>query len=136
MTGTLEEKGRVTLKAKQSHEIYVELMNVRGPADGDEDESIVLGGPGVRVGGGEVLEPQTAIAEAVALAESADVAIVVVGLNSDWETESWDRTSLTLPGLTDELVERVGKANKKTIVVNQSVSIEIHFSFSCDLQLT
>ena len=38
MTGTLEERGSVPLKAGKEHEIYVEFMNVRGPADGDEDE--------------------------------------------------------------------------------------------------
>jgi beta-glucosidase len=120
--GSVEEKGRLTLRAGQTYEVYMEVMNVRGPADGDEEESLIFGGAGVRFGGAEILEPQTAIAEAVSLAESADVAIVVVGLNSDWETESWDRTSLALPGLTDELVERIGKVNKNTVVVNQSVS--------------
>lgn len=40
-SGTLEEKGIFTLKADTKHEILVEFCNVRGPADGDEDEIIM-----------------------------------------------------------------------------------------------
>jgi hypothetical protein len=63
--------------------------------------------------------------DAVALAKEADVVIAVVGLNADWETEGYDRTTLALPGRTDELIEKVVKANSKTVVVTQSVSV--HF---------
>ncbi|KAG8986365.1 hypothetical protein FRB90_004056 [Tulasnella sp. 427] len=122
MTGTEEERGVVNLKAGVEHEVYVEFMNVRGPADGDENESLLPGGPGVRLGAAEMLEPQVALAEAEALAKEADVAVVVVGLNGDWESEGFDRKTLALPGLTDELVSRVAKANPKTVVVCQSGS--------------
>lgn len=59
---------------------------------------------------------------AVKLAQEADVVIAVVGLNADWETEGYDRSTLALPGRTDELVSRVAKANPKTIVITQSGS--------------
>jgi beta-glucosidase len=58
--------------------------------------------------------------EAVRLAESADVAIVCVGLNGEWDTEGMDRPSMDLPGRQDELINRVSKANAKTIAVLQS----------------
>jgi len=45
-----------------------------------------------------------------------------VGLNADWETEGYDRTTLALPGRTDELVERIAAVNPRTIVVLQSGS--------------
>lgn len=122
MTGTEEERGVVNLKAGVEHEVYVEFMNVRGPAEGDEDECLLPGGPGVRLGASEMLEPQVALAQAEALAKEADVAVVVVGLNGDWESEGYDRKTLALPGLTDELVSRVAKANPRTVVVCQSVS--------------
>ena len=66
--------------------------------------------------------PDDLMASAVKLAEEADAAIVVVGLNADWETEGYDRTTLDLPGRTDELVRKVAAANKRTIVVTQSGS--------------
>lgn len=125
MTGTEEERGQVHLEAGRTYDVYVEFMNVRGPADGDEDESLLPGGPGVRLGGAEVLDPEGALADAEQVAKAAEVAIVVVGLNGDWESEGYDRKTLALPGLTDELVRRVVKANPKTIVVCQSVRIPV-----------
>jgi len=59
--------------------------------------------------------------DALSLAKEADVVIAVIGLNSDWETEGYDRTILALPGRTDELIEKVAAVNPKTIVVTQSV---------------
>ncbi|GAA1882833.1 glycoside hydrolase family 3 protein [Asanoa iriomotensis] len=47
------------------------------------------------------------IAEAVALARRCDLVVVVVGTNSDVESEGWDRTCLALPGRQDELVDRI-----------------------------
>ncbi len=54
---------------------------------------------------------------ASALAASADVAIVIVGTDDDWETEGEDRTSLALPGDQDDLVRTVVGANPRTVVV-------------------
>src|SRR5829696_4171720 len=60
------------------------------------------------------------LARAVALAEQADVAIVVVGTTEEVESESFDRVSLGLPGRQDELVRRVAAANPRTVVVVNS----------------
>ena len=57
------------------------------------------------------------IALAAEAAAAADVAIVVVGTNDDWETEGEDRIDMDLPGRQDELIERVVAANPNTIVV-------------------
>ncbi len=54
------------------------------------------------------------IAQAVAAAKSADVAVVFVG---EKESEGVDRTSLALPGYQDQLVEAVAAANPRTVVV-------------------
>lgn len=101
--------------------MHVHFVNVRGPADGDPDETLMDTNAGVRLGGAPVVDPDEDMARAVKLAEEADVAIVVVGLNSDWESEGYDRTTLALPGRTDELVEKVVKANKRTVVVTEAV---------------
>lgn len=39
--GTLEETGVYSLKANTAHNIFVDFCNVRGPADGDEDEALM-----------------------------------------------------------------------------------------------
>ena len=39
------------------------------------------------------------------------------GLDGSWETEGYDRRSLSLPGRQDELVEAVASANPNTVVV-------------------
>ncbi|MCU1680294.1 MAG: beta-glucosidase [Amycolatopsis sp.] len=57
------------------------------------------------------------IEQAVAAARAADVAVVVVGTNSETESEGWDRPDLELPGRQHELVRRVAAANPRTVVV-------------------
>ncbi len=71
---------------------------------------------GVRIG---VLEPEPGdlMAEAVAAAATADTAVLVVGLNGEWETEGSDRVDMNLPGRQVELIRRVAAANPRTVVV-------------------
>jgi beta-glucosidase len=59
------------------------------------------------------------IERAVQAARQADVAIVVAGLNHSryLDDEGWDRTNLSLPYDQGELIQRVVKANHRTIVV-------------------
>ena len=61
--------------------------------------------------------PPASIGEAADLARHSDVAIVVVGTNDYWESESYDRTTMDLPGEQEELVEQVIAANPRTVVV-------------------
>lgn len=61
-------------------------------------------------------DPQ-AMDRAVAAAADADAAVVVVGLDGDWETEGRDREDLALPGDQAELVRRVAAAQPRTVVV-------------------
>ena len=55
--------------------------------------------------------------EAKSIAKEADAVILIVGTNSDWETEGNDRSNLDLPSNQDELIEEVCKLNKNTVVV-------------------
>jgi len=112
----------VPLKAGIKHRVLVEFCNVRSPADGDEDETVMDSNPGVRLGGAEVIDEDVKMAEAVKIAKEADVVVAIVGLNADWETEGYDRKTLALPGRTDELIEKVLAVNPNTVVVTQSVS--------------
>ncbi|KAK0112943.1 hypothetical protein ONS95_014661 [Cadophora gregata] len=60
------------------------------------------------------------LSEATKLAEEADIAIVFVGNNAQWETEGQDMNDMNLPanGSQDRLVAAVAAANPRTIVVN------------------
>jgi beta-glucosidase len=56
------------------------------------------------------------------VARDADVAILVVGLDAEWESEGYDRQTMDLPkdGSQDRLIEAVLAANPRTVIVNQS----------------
>ena len=62
-------------------------------------------------------EPEDEFGRAVEAAGAADVAVVVVGLNGQWESEGYDRPDLRLPGVQRELVEAVLDVNPRTVVV-------------------
>lgn len=57
------------------------------------------------------------LGDAVDAAAGADLSIVIVGTNDNWESEGWDRTTLELPGAQDELVRRVAEVSPATVVV-------------------
>jgi beta-glucosidase len=117
--GTLEETGIIDLKPGVSHEVVLEFSNVTGPREGDPGGQPTQAG--IALGGHDVVDPDEMMESAVQLAKEADVAMVVIGLNSDWETEGHDRTTLDLPQRTNELVQKVVAVNKKTIIITQSV---------------
>ena len=62
-------------------------------------------------------DPAAVIADAVDAARSAEVAVVVVGLTEEQETEAVDKTTLALPGAQDALVSAVAAVAAKTVVV-------------------
>ncbi|KAG6910989.1 hypothetical protein DXG01_006043 [Tephrocybe rancida] len=115
--GTADVRALVKdLKAGQTYDLEIRLTTA---------DFATRGSPfpcwgGVRLGGMRQIEEVTAIAEAVQLAKNADAAILVIGLNHDWESEGFDRSDMKLPGHTNELVSKVIQANPNTVVVNQS----------------
>ena len=58
-----------------------------------------------------------AIAKAAALAAGADIAVVVVGTDNNYEGEELDPANLFLPGDQEKLIQSVAAANKHTLVV-------------------
>lgn len=102
-----------------SAEIRAEVLLTAGVAveievDFGQDRPNVPGG--LRLGFAPP-EPDDSMERAVAVARDADAAIVVVGLDPDWETEGRDRDGFHLPKRQDELIEKVTAANPRTIVV-------------------
>ena len=75
------------------------------------------GGRGVNQGAQPPVDPEIALAEAVAAAKRADVAVLFVGTSSAIEAEGIDRTYLGLPPAQQELVMRVFAANPRTVMV-------------------
>jgi beta-glucosidase len=57
------------------------------------------------------------VEEAVRAAADADVAVVVVGLTEEQETESVDKSTIQLPGAQDRLVSAVASVARRTVVV-------------------
>ncbi len=103
--GSPEVRGFVELEGGRRYEFEVDY-----PATTDEPlRGFTVGAR--RVPSGDEIE------RAVAAAAEADVAVVIVGTDHDWETEGEDRTTLALPGAQDELVAAVAAANPNTVVV-------------------
>ncbi|MCO8271335.1 glycoside hydrolase family 3 C-terminal domain-containing protein [Actinoplanes sp. TRM 88003] len=69
------------------------------------------------IGHAAARETVDVIDDAVRAAAGADVAVVVVGLTEEQETESVDKTTLRLPGAQDALVEAVAGAARRTVVI-------------------
>ena len=78
-------------------------------------------GLNIRYAQGYSVEADTAtdaqIAEAVAAAKAAKVAVVFAGLPDSYESEGYDRAHMHLPAYMDKLIEAVAAANPNTVVV-------------------
>ncbi|KAK4699085.1 beta-glucosidase, partial [Phenoliferia sp. Uapishka_3] len=120
--GTIEEVGEVNFVAGTAYRITVKYTNTPSPHEGGGLKQPPLMMAALRVGGAPKLDVEKAIKDAVDCARESDAAVLVIGLNMDWETEAADRAGLDLPGKTDELVRRVLAANPRTVIVNQSGS--------------
>jgi beta-glucosidase len=99
-----EVRGQVALTADQPAELVVEYS---------------ARSAGLRVWRIGCLPPVPAnpIAQAAQLAAQCDVAVVFAGLSGEWESESYDRPHMDLPGEQNELIAAVAAANPRTIVV-------------------
>ncbi|MFI6077981.1 glycoside hydrolase family 3 C-terminal domain-containing protein [Actinoplanes sp. NPDC051343] len=80
------------------------------------DDTFTIGGFGL-IGHAASRETVDVIDDAVRAAAAADVAVVVVGLTEEQETESVDKSTLHLPGAQNALVEAVAGAARRTVVV-------------------
>ena len=118
-SGTAEKVGSLKLNGGQSYNVHVDFGTA--PTSNLESPGVVsFGYGGVRLGGCKRIDPEKAIAEAVALAKEVDQVVVFAGLNGDWESEGFDRPHMDLPDYGDELIKSVLGANPSAIIVNQS----------------
>jgi beta-glucosidase len=76
--------------------------------------------------------PVDAMERAVAAAAEADVVVLVVGTDGEWESEGHDRASMDLPGAQDELVERVlAVAPDAVVVLNAGSPVSLPWADRC-----
>lgn len=108
--GCDERRGTIELVAGQSYRFRVEYFCGDGIAT--SLKAVRFGLRAIAAAG--------SVEEAVGIAKDADAVIVVTGLNAEWETESEDRRSLSLPPGQDALISAVAAANPHTIVVTQA----------------
>ncbi|MDE3175452.1 MAG: glycoside hydrolase family 3 C-terminal domain-containing protein [Pseudomonadota bacterium] len=108
-----EARGVRALQAGRAYEIVVEYAALPAMPG--------LGVTVLRLGMSLVLD-DAAIARAVAIAKTADAALLFVGLTGEWDGEGMDRPDIDLPHRQNELVARVAAVNRNTIVVLQSGS--------------
>ena len=106
--GSTEQRGQIELEAGRAYDLRVEFVRrPRTPM------------AAFQFGVVEPL-PEDMIGDAVKAAKDADAVVLVVGTNSDWETEGNDRLSMDLPGEQDALIEAVLAANPNTVIVLNS----------------
>ena len=108
--GCDEITGSYDMVAGEEYEITVEFA--AKPSD-----NLILSG--VRYGISRPLG-DAEIAAAAKAAASAEVALVFVGRNGEWDTEGSDLLDIDLPGRQDDLVRAVVAANPNTVVVLQT----------------
>ena len=117
--GTVEEITSVELKAGKAYAIRVEFGSA--PTSTLQKPGTVSFGPGgLRIGGCKRIDPDAAIAEAVALAAEVEQVVIFAGLNGDWEGEGSDRPHMDSPPYIDKLIDKVLAVNPRAVVVLQS----------------
>ncbi|RSL79721.1 hypothetical protein BHE90_001323 [Fusarium euwallaceae] len=124
--GSPEERVQVHMQAGKEYEVVLESIS-REPKPYDLDFMAELEREEVQDGGriGFMENPgdlEKLFHDGVNMARDSDIAIVVVGKDHEWETETSDMVSMDLPGRSNEFIEAVVKANPNTIVVNQTGS--------------
>jgi len=116
--GSAERRAVLTFEPDRPYEV---LLEYHRPPE--------VAVPGLRLGVGAAPDGEAVMAEAVEAATAAEVAVVVVGLTEDWESEGFDRPSFALPGRQAELIETVAKANPRTVVaVNAGSPVEMDWA--------
>ena len=115
--GSEEMQAAVPLDAGKTVDVVIEFTGSRGN--------------GIKglVAGHKPPVPTDLMDRAVAAAAAAQVAIVIVGTSSEWETEGNDRASMDLPGDQVELIRAVSAANPRTcVVVNAGSPVDLSWT--------
>jgi beta-glucosidase len=117
--GTREEIGSIALDAGRQYNVHVEFGSL--PTLTYQRGGVTaFGAGGIRLGCFRKIDMEVELKRAIALAKECDQVIICAGLNSDFESEGFDRDHMDLPARNDELISKVIDANPNTVVVVQS----------------
>ncbi|KAF5655186.1 glycoside hydrolase family 3 domain-containing protein [Fusarium circinatum] len=117
--GSVECFASLELEAGKTYHLRIDNAVVPPPTK-PHDNTLFHKISGVRVGMLFQHDEETMFRDAVESARNADAVVLVVSHNNDTEREGSDRTSLSLPRRTDELVSEVCRVNSNVVVVTQS----------------
>ncbi|KAM0425876.1 hypothetical protein ACHAPT_008814 [Fusarium lateritium] len=112
---SMEVTAEIEVKEGQEYQITVLLNN-----ESIQAKAGAATAGGLRIGCCEKLDEDQALEDAVKLAKTVDVPIIVAGLNADYESEAVDRKNLDLPAKVNKLISEVLRANPNTIIVTQA----------------
>jgi beta-glucosidase len=118
-SGTEEEIGSMRMQAKKTYNVLLKFGTA--PTQTFHTPGATgMGVGGLRLGAEKKFNAREELEKAVKLAKEVDQVIICAGLNSDWESEGYDRKDMHLPPHSDELILAVTTANPNTAVVIQS----------------
>jgi beta-glucosidase len=116
--GDFEERADVFMEAGCSYEVTVDTLSTTAPSPSPIFD---ITPQATSLGFYENLNSPIS-QEVQQLASESDVAIIFTANNKEYESESFDRSSLSLSPLQDDLIRTVANAAPKSILVNQTGS--------------
>lgn len=118
-TGTAEALGIIRLTQGRTSKVRIDFATL--PTQTFTLPGVTaFGAGGLRIGCARRLDLSVEFERAVSLAKSVDQVVLAMGLNAEWESEGYDRTTMDLPPGGDKLIEAIVKANSNTVVVVQA----------------
>jgi beta-glucosidase len=112
-----EVQKSMEMVSNKPYSLVIDTFSTRAPPPHPEVFSVAP--QATQVGFFENIGKQD-IEELQNLASLVDASIIFTGNNKEWESESFDRTTMHLSPEQDYMVANLAKVSKKTIVVNQT----------------
>lgn len=116
--GDFEQRATVDMQAGEEYEVIIDTLSTTAPPP---SPIFVMAPQATQVGFCENL-PSCITADISELATECDVAIIFTANNKEYESESFDRPSMHLSALQNDLIDTVARHAPKSILVNQTGS--------------
>ncbi|KAJ5934466.1 hypothetical protein N7466_004013 [Penicillium verhagenii] len=116
--GDYEVRASLAMKAGQEYHVTVDTLSTTAPVP---SPIFKITPQATRVGFYENLDSPIG-EDMLQLAAESDVSIIFTANNKEFESESFDRSSLSLSPLQDEMIRVVAGAAQKSVLVNQTGS--------------
>ncbi|KAJ5929231.1 hypothetical protein N7454_007079 [Penicillium verhagenii] len=116
--GDYEVRASLAMKAGQDYHVTVDTLSTTAPVP---SPIFKITPQATRVGFYENLDSPIG-EDMLQLAAECDVSIIFTANNKEFESESFDRSSMSLSPLQDEMIRVVAGAARKSVLVNQTGS--------------